>query len=93
MSRVAAAREQSLPVALVRRGVGFVPYLADVANWLPIPYHFRFERDGRLIGSHRRRIGRFRDVYDIDMTPDADRTFDRRLVLAAAVGMDALQAR
>jgi hypothetical protein len=34
-----------------------------------------------------------RDVYTIDMTPDHERTIDRRLVLALAVCLDALQAR
>ncbi len=87
------AYEQSLPVAILRRGVGLVPVIGDFANWLPIPYHFVFERDGRILGVHRRRFGRFRDVYDIDMSADAERSLDRRLVLAAAVGMDALQAR
>ncbi|MGH2946855.1 MAG: hypothetical protein ACRDPC_11440 [Solirubrobacteraceae bacterium] len=92
-SGTVTAQERSLPVALFRRIVGFVPYLDYVANWLPIPYHFTFSRDGSQLGEHRRRIGRFRDVYDIDMSGDAGRTLDRRLVLAAAVGMDALQAR
>jgi uncharacterized protein YxjI len=87
------ARERSLPVALFRRLVGFVPYVGGFAEWLPIPYHFTFSRDGRELGVHRRRIGSFRDVYDIDMSGDPERTLDRRLVLAAAVGMDALQAR
>ena len=87
------AREKSLGVALFRRLVGLVPFIGDFANWLPIPYHFTFERDGRELGLHKRRIGRFRDVYDTDMSGDPDRTLDRRLVLAAAVAMDALQAR
>ena len=87
------AYEQSLPVAVFRRAVGFVPFIGDFADWLPIPYHFVFERDGQILGVHKRRIGRFRDVYDIDMSADAARSLDRRLVLAAAVGMDALQAR
>jgi hypothetical protein len=87
------AREKSLGVALFRRLVGLVPFIGDFANWLPIPYHFTFERDGRELGVHKRRIGRFRDVYDIDMSGDPGRTLDRRLVLAAAVAMDALQAR
>jgi hypothetical protein len=87
------AREKSLVVALFRRLVGLVPFIGDFANWLPIPYHFTFERDGRELGVHKRRIGRFRDVYDIDMSGDPGRTLDRRLVLAAAVAMDALQAR
>jgi uncharacterized protein YxjI len=89
----ATAQETSVIVALLRRFVGFVPYVGDFADWLPIPYHFDFVRDGEVVGTHKRRIGRFRDVYDIDLSRDAERTIDRRLVLAIAVGMDALQAR
>jgi uncharacterized protein YxjI len=90
---VATAAEQSAPVALFRRAVGFVPYVENVADWLPIPYHFTFRRNGTVLGSHRRHIGKLRDVYTIDMSGDPDRTVDRRLILAIAVGMDALQAR
>ena len=89
----ATATEQSLGVALIRRAVGFVPYLDNVADWLPIPYHFTFESDGRVLGSHRRHIGKIRDTYTIDLSGDPERSLDRRLVLAIAVGMDALQAR
>ena len=39
------------------------------------------------------RILDWRDVYDLDFTADPDHVLDRRLVLAAAVGMDALMAR
>ena len=94
-AEVATARERSVFVALLRRAVGFVPYIGDYADWLPIPYHFDFVRDGKVLGTHQRRTGlfKFRDVYDIDMTPDTEHTLDRRLVLANAVGMDALQAR
>jgi uncharacterized protein YxjI len=87
------ARERSLFVALFRRLVGFIPYIGDFADFLPIPYHFQFLRDGEVIGHHRRRIGPWRDVYDIDVSGDPERRLDRRLVLAIAVGMDALQAR
>ena len=87
------AQEQNLLVALFRRLVGFVPYVGDFADWLPIPYNFEFLEDGRRIGMHKRRLGKFRDVYDIDVSEDTERRFDRRLVLAVAVGMDALQAR
>jgi uncharacterized protein YxjI len=92
---VAVARERSIFVALLRRAVGFIPYIGDYADWLPIPYHFDFVRDGQVIGTHERRTGlfKFRDVYDIDVSGDPERTLDRRLVLANAVGMDALQAR
>jgi uncharacterized protein YxjI len=92
-AEIATAAEQSVPIALFRRIVGFVPYLENVANWLPIPYHFMFERDGVVLGTHRRHIGKLRDVYTIDMSGDPERSVDRRLILAIAVGMDALQAR
>jgi hypothetical protein len=92
---VASARERNVFVALLRRGVGLIPYLGDFADWLPIPYHFDFVRDGEVLGTHQRRTGlfKFRDIYDIDVSADTEHTLDRRLVLANAVGMDALQAR
>jgi uncharacterized protein YxjI len=92
---VATARERSVFVALVRRLVGFIPYVGDYADWLPIPYHFDFVRGDQVLGSHQRRTGflKFRDVYDIDVSGDREHVLDRRLVLAIAVGMDALQAR
>jgi uncharacterized protein YxjI len=85
--------EESQAVALLRRAVGFVPYLDNVANWLPIPYNFVFMRGDSVLGTHKRRMFKISDTYDIDMTADSGRTIDRRLVLAIAVGMDALQAR
>ena len=92
-NEVATSAEQFLWVALVRRLVGFVPYLGSIADWLPIPYHFVFERDGVQLGSHRRQLWKLRDVYTIDLSGDPQRTVDRRLVLAIAVAMDAFQAR
>ena len=85
--------EKSMPIALTRRAVGFIPYVENVANWLPIPYHFVFKRGEEILGENRRQIGKFRDIYTIDMSADNPRTIDRRLVLALAVGQDALQAR
>jgi uncharacterized protein YxjI len=85
--------EKSLGVALFRRLVGFVPYIGNYAEWLPIPYHFVFKRGEEILGENRRQIGKFRDIYTIDMAQDNPRTIDRRLVLALSVGQDALQAR
>jgi uncharacterized protein YxjI len=85
--------EKSMPIALARRAVGFIPYVENVANWLPIPYHFVFKRGEEILGENRRQIGKLRDTYTIDMTADAAHTIDRRLVLALSVGQDALQAR
>ncbi len=92
-AEVAITTEKSLPIALVRRAVGFIPYVENIANWLPIPYHFVFKRGEEIIGHNTRQMWKIRDHYTIDMSPDTARVLDRRLVLAIAVGMDALQAR
>jgi uncharacterized protein YxjI len=87
------ARERNVVVALFRRLAGFIPYLGDFADWLPIPYHFDFLRGEKVVGSHERKRWSLRDRYTIDLSADPERQVDRRLVLAIAVGMDALQAR
>jgi uncharacterized protein YxjI len=92
-NEVAVAQERSLPVAIFRRIVGFVPYIGNYADWLPIPYHFDFIRGEQLLGTNNRQLWKWRDTYTLDMSPDTPRTVDRRMILAIAVGMDALQAR
>ncbi len=89
----AEVTEKSLGIALLRRLVGLIPYIENFANWLPIPYHFVFLRDGVELGTHKRQMWKLSDTYTIDMQNDPGRTIDRRLLLAIAVGMDALQAR
>jgi uncharacterized protein YxjI len=92
-TEVATVREKNLFTALFRRLVGLVPYVGDFADWLPIPYDFEFRAGEQVIGTHRRRRWQWRDVYDMDVSADTQRVLDRRLVLATAVGLDALQAR
>jgi uncharacterized protein YxjI len=95
-TEVAAATERNAVVAIFRRltgFLGFIPIAGLLVDFLPIPYHFVFLRDGVELGSHRRHLWKIRDTYTIDMSGDPDRTVDRRLILAIAVGMDALQAR
>jgi uncharacterized protein YxjI len=92
-NQVCEARERSLAVALLRRLVDFVPYVGNVADWLPIPYHFVFTRGEQVLAEHTRQAWKLTDHYTIDCRADTGHLLDRRLVLAAAVGMDALQAR
>ena len=92
-SQVCQATERSLGVALFRRLVDFLPYVGGIADWLPIPYHFVFSRDGQVLANHTRQPWKLNDHYTIDCTPDVDHVLDRRLVLATSVAMDALQAR
>jgi uncharacterized protein YxjI len=92
-AEAAKASEKSLAVALIRRLIGLVPFIGGFTDWVPIPYHFEFRRGGALLATNIRQAFKLRDTYVIDLSDDPDRTLDRRLVLAAAVGMDALQAR
>jgi uncharacterized protein YxjI len=92
-TEVAITTEKSMAIALIRRAVGFIPYVENVADWLPIPYHFVFKRGEEIIGEMTRQMWKIRDNYTIDVSAGTEHVLDRRLVLAIAVGMDALQAR
>ena len=85
---VATAQERSLPMAIARRLVDFVPY----GEWVPIPYNFDLLMDGRVIGSLNRKF-QLRDRYVLDLAGDNERKLDRRLAIALAIGLDALQNR
>ncbi len=85
---VATAQERSLPMAIARRLIDFVPY----GEWIPIPYNFDLVMDGRVIGSLNRKF-QLRDRYVLDLTGDHERKLDRRLAIALAIGLDALQNR
>ncbi|MFG2105849.1 LURP-one-related/scramblase family protein [Micromonospora chersina] len=73
-------QERSLPVALLRRFV-------DSLSWLP--YHFDFVANGQPVFSVDKKWG-LRDRYVVDIHHPQ---IDRRLVIAMAVGLDALQSR
>jgi uncharacterized protein YxjI len=85
---VATAQERSVPMAIARRVVDFVPY----GEWLPIPYNFDLLMDGRVIG-HLNRKFQLRDRYVLDLSGDHERRLDRRLAIALAIGLDTLQNR
>jgi uncharacterized protein YxjI len=84
------AHEASWIVALVRRiseiGIDWLSLL----QWLP--FNFVLERGGEQIGSYKRVLGTFRDRYVLELSPGFG-SVDRRLVLAFAAALDALQDR
>jgi hypothetical protein len=82
------ATERSRFVAIGRRVADLVPF-GDV---LPIPYHFVFLADGGELGGLTRILG-LRDQYALDLAGDPERRVDRRLAIALAIALDALQAR
>jgi hypothetical protein len=86
--QIALAQERSVPMAIARRLVDFVPY----GEWVPIPYNFDLLVDGRPAG-HLSRKFQLRDSYILDLSGDDDRRIDRRVAIALAIGLDALQNR
>jgi uncharacterized protein YxjI len=83
------ARERSLVGAIARRAIDFVP---DIGGWIPIPYNFDFLIGGTVVGGMDRKF-QLRDRYIVDLGGDHDKRVDRRLVIALAIGLDALQNR
>jgi uncharacterized protein YxjI len=82
--------ESSLPIAIVRRVAGLGPDWLSLLQWLP--FNFTLRRDGDEVGKYRRVLGKLRDRYVLELGADLHDA-DRRLVLAFAVGLDALQDR
>jgi uncharacterized protein YxjI len=87
-SELAVVKERSQFWAIVRRVIDAVPY----GDFIPIVFHFRIDKGDRHLGDFTRRLG-VRDTYDLDLTGDTERTIDRRLAIALAVALDALQSR
>lgn len=75
----ATGQERSMLVALLRR-------FSDISF---LPYHFDFARNGSIVFSVDKKWG-IRDSYVVTVH---DPNLDRRLVIAMAVGLDALQSR
>jgi hypothetical protein len=86
---LALARERSLVGAVLRRVIDFVP---EYGGWIPIPYNFDFLVDGNVVGRMDRKF-KLRDQYVLDLSGDTDRKIDRRVAIALAIALDALQNR
>jgi uncharacterized protein YxjI len=88
-THVARAQERSLPMAILRRVIDFVP---EYGGLIPIPYNFDLFVDGRVVGTMNRKF-KLRDQYVLDLSSDPDKMLDRRLAIALAIGLDTLQNR
>jgi uncharacterized protein YxjI len=86
---LAIAQERSQPLAILRRVIDFVP---DVGGLIPIPYNFDILAGDRVIGRMDRKF-QLRDRYVLDLSGDTEKTLDRRLAIALAIGLDTLQNR
>jgi uncharacterized protein YxjI len=84
------AHESSWPVAIIRRVADMLPDFLAALTWLP--FNFVFVRDGEQVGTYRRVFGKLRDRYVLELAENIGDA-DRRVVLAFAVALDALQDR
>ena len=87
------AHEKSMAVALVRRFIEFVPVVGDYLGALQwLPFDFVLRRGDAVIGDYHRVLGTLRDRYLFELAPET-REIDRRLIVAFAIALDALQDR
>jgi len=84
------AHEASWIIALLRRIGDIGPDFVSLLEWLP--FNFVFRRGDEQVGTYKRVLGKLRDRYLLELD-DAFGDADRRLVLAFAVALDALQDR
>jgi uncharacterized protein YxjI len=84
------AHEASWVVALLRRFADLGPDWMSLLTWLP--FNFVLVRDGAELGRYKRVLGKLRDRYVLEIGPGLEHV-DRRLVVAFAVALDALQDR
>ena len=86
---VAVVQERSILAAIVRRVIDIVPY----GDFVPIVFHFEIHSaDGGHVGDFTRAWG-VRDKYTLSLDGDPEQRVDRRLALALAIALDALQSR
>lgn len=86
---IAIAHERSMVAAVARRLVDFVP---EVGGLTPIPYNIDILAGDQVVGRLDRKF-KLRDQYILDLTADHERTIDRRVAVALAIALDALQNR
>jgi len=84
------AHEASWLIALVRRVAALGPDWFDLLAWLP--FNFVLRRSEEEVGRYKRVLGKFRDRYVLELDPGLEEV-DRRLVIAFAIALDALQDR
>jgi uncharacterized protein YxjI len=82
--------ESNLAIAIVRRVADLGPDWLSLLQWLP--FNFTLRRGGEEVGTYRRVLGKLRDRYVLDLG-EGLHDADRRLVLAFAIALDALQDR
>jgi uncharacterized protein YxjI len=84
------SHESSWIIAILRRIADILPDWFGLLGWLP--FNFVVRRNGEEVGHYRRVLGKFRDRYVFEIRAGL-KDVDHRLLVAFAVGLDALQDR
>jgi len=84
------SHESSWIIALLRRFADLGPDIFTFLTWLP--FNFVLRRNGAEVGNYKRVLGTMRDRYVMEIG-DGLEDIDRRLLVAFAIGLDALQDR
>jgi uncharacterized protein YxjI len=87
---VLESHESSWIIALLRRFADLGPDIFTFLSWLP--FNFVLRRNGEEVGNYKRVLGTMRDRYVMEIGDGLD-DVDRRLLVAFAIGLDALQDR
>jgi len=82
--------ESNLAIAIVRRVADLGPDWLSLLQWLP--FNFTLRSGDEEVGTYRRVLGKLRDRYVLELG-EGLHDADRRLVLAFAIALDALQDR
>jgi uncharacterized protein YxjI len=82
--------ESSWIIALLRRFADLGPDWLSILSWLP--FNFVLLQGGQQVGTYKRVLGKLRDRYVLELSPEL-KDVDRRLIVAFTVGLDALQDR
>ena len=89
-------KESNTTLAILRRYIGVIPYLGDILEIIILffRYHFIFiDMASNIEVGKYRKVTLFRDHYTLDMTDDAYRRLDWRVLAAMGIALDALKSR
>lgn len=94
-SVVATVSESNKTLAILRRFVGFIPFVGDIFDIILnfFKYHFEFKDDKGVEQGKYIKTTLFRDHYRLEMNDAMYQNTDWRVWAAMAVGLDALQSR
>ncbi len=84
-------REDRMALAVLRRVLNFVPYLDILPNLIPQKYHATLGE--AEVCTFSQNFNPFVMKLDVDFTPDTAAALDRRLGLAAAILLCAIEGR